>query len=112
MNRLYKAFLYSLQGILATFKREAAFRQEVVLSFILVPIALFLDISPVERVLLISSLFIIFIIEILNSAVEAAIDRISQKKHELSKIAKDAGSAAVFMSILNAIVVWAVILIS
>ena len=111
MNRLYKAFLYSLQGLTATFKQEVAFRQEIVLSFILVPIALFLDISPLERVLLISSLVIVLIIEILNSAIEAAIDRISKEKHELSKIAKDAGSAAVFLSILNAVIVWMIILI-
>lgn len=110
MERLYKAFIYSLHGLLAAFKNEAAFRQEIILSAILIPLAFFIDVPKVERILLISSIVVVLIIELINSAIEAAIDRISKEKHELSKIAKDTGSAAVLVSIVNAIIVWVAVI--
>jgi diacylglycerol kinase (ATP) len=89
IGRLWQATLYSLAGIRAAWKHEAAFRQEVVLSLILAPVAFWLGESTVERLMLIASCLIVLITELLNSAVEAAIDRISDDKHRLSARAKD-----------------------
>ena len=111
LNRLINALKYSIAGTLAAFKHEDAFRQEVVLFLILAPIALFLTNAPSERALMIGSLILIIIIELLNSAVEATVDRISIKHHKLAKRAKDIGSAAVFFSLINAVIIWLIILI-
>ena len=111
IKRLANAFKYSVAGTLAAFKHEDAFRQEVFLFLILAPIALFLTNVPSERALMIGSLILIIIIELLNSAVEATVDRISIKHHRLAKRAKDIGSAAVLMSLLNLLVVWTLILL-
>ena len=111
LNRLINALKYSIAGTLAAFKHEDAFRQEVVLFLILAPIALFLTNVPSERALMIGSLILIIIIELLNSAVEATVDRISIKHHKLAKRAKDIGSAAVFFSLINAAIIWLIILI-
>jgi diacylglycerol kinase (ATP) len=109
IGRLWQATLYSLAGIRAAWKHEAAFRQEVVLSLILAPVAFWLGESPVERLMLIASCLIVLITELLNSAVEAAIDRISDDKHRLSARAKDLGSAAVFISLWLAVITWGLI---
>ena len=111
LNRLINALKYSIAGTLAAFKHEDAFRQEVFLFLILAPIALFLTNAPSERALMIGSLILIIIIELLNSAVEATVDRISIKHHKLAKRAKDIGSAAVFFSLINAVIIWLIILI-
>ena len=109
IGRLWHATLYSLAGLRAAWKHEAAFRQEVVLSLIMGPAAFWLGGSTVERLMLIGSCLVVLITELLNSAVEAAIDRISDDKHRLSARAKDLGSAAVFISLWLAGITWGLI---
>jgi diacylglycerol kinase (ATP) len=109
IGRLWHATLYSLAGIRAAWKHEAAFRQEVLLSLALAPIAFWLGGSTVERLMLIGSCLIVLITELLNSAVETAIDRISDDQHRLSARAKDLGSAAVFISLWLAGITWGLI---
>jgi len=111
IKRLANAFTYSVAGTLAAFKHEDAFRQEVILSTILIPLAIYLGQTFFEQALMISSILLIIIVELLNSSVEATVDRISVKHHKLSKRAKDIGSAAVFFSLVNAAVVWFLILV-
>lgn len=111
LDRLYHATIYSWQGFKAAFKNEAAFRQEVYLAILLIPLAFLLGSNSVERALLISVVLLVPIVELINSAVEAIVDRVSTEKHELSGRAKDVGSAAVLLSIINAVVVWVLILI-
>ena len=110
LKRLINAFGYSIAGILAAFKHEDAFRQEVILTVILVPIALYYGQTSIEQTLMISSLLLIIIVELLNSSIEATVDRISVKHHKLAKRAKDIGSAAVFFSLINAAAIWFLIL--
>ena len=111
IKRLANAFTYSVAGTLAAFKHEDAFRQEVILSAILIPLAIYLGQTVIEQALMIASILLIIIVELLNSSVEATVDRISVKRHKLSKRAKDIGSAAVFFSLVNAAVVWFLILV-
>jgi len=111
ITRLANAFTYSVAGTLAAFKHEDAFRQEVILSTILIPLAIYLGQTAIEQALMIASILLIIIVELLNSSVEATVDRISVKRHKLSKRAKDIGSAAVFFSLVNAAVVWFLILV-
>jgi diacylglycerol kinase (ATP) len=111
IKRLANAFSYSVAGTLAAFKHEDAFRQEVILSIILIPLAIYLGQTAIEQALMISSILLIIIVELLNSSVEATVDRISVKRHKLSKRAKDIGSAAVFFSLVNAAVIWFLILV-
>ena len=111
IKRLANAFTYSVAGTLAAFKHEDAFRQEVILSTILIPLAIYLGQTAIEQALMITSILLIIIVELLNSSVEATVDRISVKRHKLSKRAKDIGSAAVFFSLVNAAVVWFLILV-
>ena len=111
IKRLANAFSYSVAGTLAAFKHEDAFRQEVILSTILIPLAIYLGQTAIEQALMITSILLIIIVELLNSSVEATVDRISVKRHKLSKRAKDIGSAAVFFSLVNAAVIWFLILI-
>jgi diacylglycerol kinase (ATP) len=91
------------------FKEESAFRQELTLLALLTPIALWMPVSPVEKCILITSLLLVLVVELLNSSVEAAIDRISFDHHDLSKRAKDFGSAAVMLALLIAALLWATI---
>ena len=111
IKRLANAFSYSVAGTLAAFKHEDAFRQEVILSTILIPLAIYLGQTAIEQALMITSILLIIIVELLNSSVEATVDRISVKRHKLSKRAKDIGSAAVFFSLVNAAVIWFLILV-
>ena len=109
IGRLWRATRYSLAGIRAAWTHEAAFRQEALLTMILAPAAFWLGGSTVERLLLLGSCLIVLITELLNSAVEAAIDRISDDQHRLSARAKDLGSAAVFISLWLAGITWSLI---
>jgi diacylglycerol kinase (ATP) len=107
--RIGHAFFNSCTGLADAFRHESAFRQETVLAAILVPLAFWLRVTPAERALLVASVLLVMIIELLNTGVEVAIDRISYDHHALSKRAKDIGSAAVFMSLVLMVTVWAVI---
>ena len=111
LRRLINAFGYSIAGTLAAFKHEDAFRQEVILAAILTPVAIFYGETAIDQALMISSLLLIIIVELLNSSIEATVDRISVKHHKLAKRAKDIGSAAVFFSLINASVIWFLVLV-
>ena len=111
LTRLYRAFFYSLSGLKSTFCHEQAFRLEVYLLPIIVALALWWGKSGIEYGLLIGSWLFVMVIELINSAIEAAIDRIGPERHELSGRAKDIGSAAVLMSILLSFVLWVSILL-
>lgn len=110
LRRLFNAFGYSLDGFKAAYKHEDAFRQEVLLSIILTPLAFYLGNSAIEIALMITSVLLVLIVELLNSAIEAVVDRVSIERHELAKRAKDIGSAAVFIALLIMVVVWCLIL--
>ena len=98
-----------MRGLSAAFKHEAAFRQELALVVVLTPVAFYYGQSNIERSILIGSLFLVLIVELLNSAIEAIVDRVGSEHHELSGQAKDIGSAAVFVSLVNVAVVWCII---
>lgn len=106
IRRLMNAFGYSLQGFAAAFKHEDAFRQEVFLALVLIPLAVYLGDTRVEQALMISSVLLVLIVELLNSAIEAAVDHTSIERHPLAKQAKDIGSAAVFIALIITAVVW------
>ena len=110
LQRLLPALRYAWQGLKTAFQQEAAFRQEILLAIILVPIALWIGDKGVEQILLIGSVLLILIIELLNTSIEAMIDRISLDPHPLSKQAKDIASAAVFLTLLLAIMTWLLII--
>ena len=110
LTRLINAFGYSRDGIAAAWKNEAAFREEVLLAAFAIPLAFYLGKTGVERALLVGSILFVLIVEILNSAVEAVVDKASPEKHELAKRAKDMGSAAVLFSLINAAVIWVCVL--
>jgi len=110
-KRVLNALFYSIDGMKAALRHEDAFRQEMLLAVILIPLAIFLEPSAVGRALMIASVLLVLIVELLNSAVEAAVDRISFEHHHLIKRAKDMGSAAVLVSLLNVCVVWGLILL-
>ena len=110
LTRIIKAAGYSWAGLKAAFKHEAAFRQELTLCLLMLPLALWLGQTGVERALLIGSLLLVLIVELLNSAIEAVVDRFGGEQHELSGRAKDIGSAAVFIALLNAAIVWLLVL--
>lgn len=112
IRRLINAFGYSLEGFKAAFKHEDAFRQEVFLAFVLIPLAVYLGKSPVEQALMIASVLLVLIVELLNSAIEAAVDHTSTEHHALAKQAKDIGSAAVFIALVIVAVVWGFILLA
>jgi len=106
IRRLINALFYSLSGLTLAFRHESAFRQEIALAVVLIPLACFLPLGAVERVLLIASVLLVLIVELLNSSVEAAIDRIGFDTHRLSKRAKDLGSAAVLMALTALLITW------
>ena len=110
-QRVVRAAGYSLKGLKAAYIHEAAFRQEVWIAIILIPLALFLGNGVIEKILLIGSVLLVMIAELLNSAVESVVDRIGSEFHELSGRAKDIGSAAVFMAMVLLAITWLFILI-
>jgi len=112
IHRIIDAAGYSLNGLNAAFKYEAAFRQELALTLILAPIALWFGNTNIERALLLASLLLILIVELLNTAIETIVDRIGPEHHELSGRAKDVGSAAVLLSLANAVIIWGVIFLA
>ena len=111
LRRLMNAAGYSLAGLSAAARHEDAFRQELMLAAVMIPLGLWLGASGVERALLVGSLLLVLIVELLNSAVEATVDRVSLDNHSLAKRAKDIGSAAVMLSLLNAAVIWLLVLV-
>ena len=110
LPRIWNALFYSLAGLAAAFRHEDAFRQEVLLAAVLIPVAFFLPASGTGRALMIGAVLLVLIVELLNSAVEAVVDRTSVENHPLAKRAKDIGSAAVFLSLVNVPVVWMLVL--
>jgi diacylglycerol kinase (ATP) len=111
LRRILNATRYSLAGIAAAARHEAAFRQELLLAVVLAPLGLWLGANGVERALLASSVLMVLAVELLNSAVEAVVDRASPEHHELAKRAKDYGSAAVMVALAVAGLVWLVLLL-
>jgi len=110
LRRIFNAMFYSVDGFRAAYRHEDAFRQEVLLAVVLIPLALFLPASGVGKALMITSVLLVLLVELLNSAVEATVDRISLENHQLAKRAKDIGSAAVFVSLVNVLAVWGLVL--
>lgn len=111
LRRLINAFGYSVEGFKAAFKHEDAFRQEVFLAIVLIPLAFYLGKTSIEKSLMIASVLLVMIVELLNSAVEAAVDHTSTEHHALAKRAKDIGSAAVFFALMIVLVVWGLVLL-
>jgi diacylglycerol kinase (ATP) len=112
LRRIWNAFHYSLEGFAAAYRNEDAFRQEVLLGAVLLPVAALAPVGLLGKALMIGSMFLVLIVELINSAIEAAVDRISLENHRLAKRAKDIGSAAVMLSLLNLTVVWALVLLA
>ncbi len=110
LRRIWNAFFYSIDGLAAAFRHEDAFRQESLLALVLIPLALFMPATGLGKALMIASVLLVLVVELLNSAVEAAVDRISLDNHHLAKRAKDIGSAAVLLSLVNVLVVWVLVL--
>ena len=108
--RIWNAFLYSMEGISAAFRHETAFRQEVLLAVILIPTALLLPANGTGKALMLGSVLLVLIVELINSAIEAVVDRISPEHHPLAKRAKDFGSAAVFLSLINVPLIWTLVM--
>jgi diacylglycerol kinase (ATP) len=106
LRRVWNAMFYSLAGLRSAWKHEDAFRQEAILAMLLVPLAFLLTSSNIARAAMISSVLLVLIVELVNSAIEATVDRISLENHRLAKRAKDIGSAAVFIALLNVLAVW------
>jgi len=111
LQRVLNATRYSLEGLAAAARHEDAFRQELMLAAVLLPLGLWLGDDGVERALLVGSVLLVLVVELLNSAVEATVDRVSLEDHRLAKRAKDLGSAAVMMSLVTVAAVWLVILL-
>ena len=103
---VWKALHYSAEGLIATFRNETAFRLELIMAVVLIPIALILPLKGIEKVMLIGSVLLVLVVELLNTAVESVVDRVSEETHHLSKRAKDAGSAAVFISLVILGITW------
>jgi len=111
LQRVWNAFHYSMAGLHAAFTCEDAFRQEAILAAILIPVSFFLPVSGVGHALMIASVLLVLIVELLNSAIEAVVDRVSLDRHHLSKRAKDIGSAAVLLALINVVSVWACVIL-
>jgi diacylglycerol kinase (ATP) len=111
LKRVLSATRNSIAGLREALRHEDAFRQELILAAVLIPAALWVGTTAVQRALLIGSVLLVLIVELLNSAVEATVDRISFENHRLAKRAKDIGSAAVMLTLLNAALIWALIVI-
>lgn len=111
LTRLVKAFRYSCAGLAAAFRHEAAFRQECALAAVAIPVALLSSANGIGKALLVGSVLLLMIVELINSAIEAEVDRVSLARHPLAKRAKDIGSAAVLLALVNLVVVWALVLL-
>jgi len=109
--RVMRALGASVHGLVGAFREEAAFRQELALATLVIPLALWLGHNGVERALLIAPMLLILIVELLNSAIEATVDRIGFERHKLAGLAKDIGSAAVFMSFVLLTTMWLLVLL-
>lgn len=112
IKRLLNAFNYSCAGLREAFRNEDAFRQEVFLACVLIPLAFWLEHGMLGRALMIACVLWLLVVELLNSAIEATVDRISLDDHRLAKRAKDIGSAAVLLSLVNLVVVWLLVLLN
>lgn len=110
LRRIWNAFHYSLDGLRAAWRHEDAFRQESLLAGLLLPLGLWLGDGGVEKALLAASVLLVLVVELLNSAVEATVDRISLEDHQLAKRAKDIGSAAVLLALILTVLVWGLVL--
>ena len=111
LTRLFRAFVNTWGGFVGAWREEAAFRQECLLAVIVIPGGIWLGNSGIARALLVAPMLLILIVELLNSAIEAAIDRIGAERHPLSGLAKDLGSAAVFVSFTLLVATWALVLL-
>jgi diacylglycerol kinase (ATP) len=111
LTRLWNALFYSLAGLKAALRHEPAFRLEIALAVILVPAALVMPVSGLGRAALVAAVLLVLIVELVNAAIEATVDRISLENHPLAKRAKDLGSAAVMLSLANAAAVWLLVLL-
>ena len=109
-TRMFRACGASMKGLTGAFREEAAFRQELALAVVVIPLGLWLGQNGMERALLIAPMFLVLVVELINSAIEATVDRIGLERHKLSGLAKDIGSAAVLMSLLLLAVVWLLVL--
>ena len=112
LQRLWNALFYSLAGLRAAIQHEDAFRQEALLAVLLIPMALLTSASGVGKAMMVGSIILVLIVELLNSAIEAAVDHTSLDQHQLAKRAKDIGSAAVLLSLLNVVSIWVLVLLS
>jgi diacylglycerol kinase (ATP) len=110
IKRVFKALFYSFDGLASSMKHEAAFRQEVLLAAILIPASFLLNVPLAQHLALIASVILVLVVELLNSAIEAVVDDISLRNRPLAKRAKDMGSAAVLLSLLNCLICWASVL--
>lgn len=109
--RVLKALGYSLSGLRGAWQREAAFRQEIIAALVLVPLSLFARVTWLEHALLVASVLLVLLVELINSSIEAIVDRVSMERHPLSGHAKDAGSAAVLLACIITAALWAAILL-
>lgn len=110
LTRIVYATIFSLAGLRAAWRNEAAFRQECLLAAVLIPLGLWLGQNAAERALLVGSVWLVLIVELLNTAIESAVDRVGTEHHELAGRAKDQGSASVFLSMLLTLLVWGLII--
>jgi len=110
LRRLVNAFGYSVDGFKAAYQNEDAFRQEVYLAIVLIPLAFFLGKTPIEKALMVASVLLVLIVELFNSAIEAAVDHTSIERHPLAKRAKDIGSAAVLVALIIVVTVWGLLI--
>ena len=110
-RHFFHAFKWSVDGLISAFKGESAFRQELILAVFLIPLGLYLGNGGVEKALLVFPVLLLLIVELVNTAIESMVDRIGTEKHELSKRAKDIGSAAVFLLVILLVITWTLILI-
>ena len=110
-TRLFRAFGASRRGLVGAYREEAAFRQELAVAVIATPLGIWLGHNGVERALLVASVLLVLVVELLNSAIEAAVDRVGPERHELAGLAKDVGSAAVLVALLLCAAVWALVLL-
>ena len=110
LTHAWRATGIALQGLYTAWQHEEAFRQETIIAAIAIPVALFLPVGFSDKAILIGSIFLVLIVELLNSAIEAAVDHTSLERHPLAKRSKDIASAAVFLSIVNALALWALVL--